>query len=230
MLGAHTVATIRAAEKRSGADVGHAELMRRASAGLAEVIAARVPEGETILVLVGPGDNGGDALLAAALLAERGRPTNLLVLDRDRVHPQGLAAALGAGAREVEAPHGHRYCVDGLFGIGARPGLAGSALRWREWQAEEQPFTVAVDVPSGIDVDGGTAGLPAFAADVTVSFGALKPGLLLGPAAELAGRIELVDIGLETSSSCALAGAAMRKTDAPARAMAAIRAERERRL
>lgn len=195
MRRAYTVAAIREAEAKLAAEVGERELMRRAATGLADIVASHVPEGATSVALVGPGNNGGDALFAAAMLAERGRRINLLLLDRDRAHSDGLAAALAAGACEVDSPEGHHWCIDGVFGIGARPGLAGVARQWRDWQEATKPFTIAVDTPSGMDVDGGTA-QAALRADVTVTMGALKPGLVLGPGAESAGRVEVVDIGL----------------------------------
>lgn len=194
MLGAHPVAAVRAAEERAAADVGWDELMRRASSGIAEVLTELVPPGETLLVLAGPGNNGGDALFAAATLAGENRQVKLLVLDAARVHAGALAAALAAGATEVDSPRGHRWCLDGLFGSGARPGLTGAALELRHWQDMERPFTIAVDAPSGIDVDTGAAPGPAMRADVTVAIGALKPGLLL--CAEHVGRVRLADIGL----------------------------------
>lgn len=196
MLGAHPVAAVRAAEERLAAGVGSAELMRRASAGIAHVLADLVPVGDPLLALIGPGNNGGDALFAAASVAADNRQVKLLLVDSARVHAGGLAAALAAGAVAVDSPRGYRWCLDGLFGVGARPGLTGAALELRDWQDAERPFTIAVDAPSGIDVDTGAVPGPAMRADVTVAIGALKPGLLLGPAAEHVGRLELVDIGL----------------------------------
>jgi NAD(P)H-hydrate epimerase len=92
--------------------------------------------------------------------------------------------------------------LDGVLGIGgggplrspAREVVAGLRELAREQRA---PFVVAVDVPSGIDVDtGGIADDHVLHADVTVTFGGVKAGLLRGPAATLAGRIELVDVGI----------------------------------
>ncbi|MFT4299427.1 MAG: NAD(P)H-hydrate dehydratase [Aeromicrobium sp.] len=197
MRAAHDVAAIRAAEAAVAAETGWDALMQAAADALAGVLLDRLPPGQTPVFLVGPGNNGGDALYAAARLCERGREVDVCLLDPDRSHPGGLAAARAAGAREVAEPHGHASVVDGLFGIGARPGLGtGRAADWAAWQADARPYTVAVDVPSGIGVDDGTAPGPHFVADHTVTFGALKPGLLLGPAADLAGAVEVADIGM----------------------------------
>ena len=204
MLTAHTVAQIRAAEEVAADQQGWDGLMQRAAGALAERLLALLPAAETAVVLVGPGNNGGDALFAAARLLEHGRRVNLCLLDASKVHRDGLAAATAAGARMVDRPDGHRFVVDALFGIGARPGLEGVAAHWAAWIERERPVVVAVDVPSGIGVDDGRLDGPAVRADHTVTFGTAKYGLLLGPAAALAGRVEVVDIGLDLSGESAL--------------------------
>ncbi len=152
-------------------------------------------------MLIGPGNNGGDALYAAAHLLDRGVRVDVCLLDKDTVHADGLAAALTAGAQVVDAPGAQRLCVDAVFGIGARPGLDGKAAEWAEWIAEHGPQVIAVDTPSGIDVDGGTLPATYVKADSTITFGTYKNGLLVAPAATAAGWngtsiAELVDIGL----------------------------------
>jgi hydroxyethylthiazole kinase-like uncharacterized protein yjeF len=200
VLTAHRVDDIRAAEESLAAGLPDGELMRRAAKGLADALAV-VPAGEALLVLVGPGNNGGDALYAAVPLLDRGVRVDLCLLDPGAVHRDGLAAALAAGALLVEQPSGQRYCLDAVFGIGARPGLTGRAAEWAEWIAGTHPFTVSVDVPSGVDVDGATLPATHVTADATVTFGTYKNALLAGPAAGAAGHdetaiAELVDIGL----------------------------------
>ena len=195
MLTAHRVADVRAAEDRvfagSGGDDG--TLMARAARAVADHVLAVAPGADAIAVLVGPGNNGGDALFAAAHLADAGRRVALCLLS-DRVHAAGLAAAEAAGARREQSPAGFRVVVDGVFGIGARPGLEGMAAQWAS--AVRDAFVVAVDVPSGIDVDGGTLPDVAIRADHTVALGTAKIGLLAGPAAALAGQVTVADIGL----------------------------------
>jgi hydroxyethylthiazole kinase-like uncharacterized protein yjeF len=204
VLTAHTVADVRAAEESLAAGLPAGELMRRAALGLAGAL-DHVPAGEVLLMLVGPGDNGGDALYAAVHLLDRGVRVDVCMVDGQRVHRDGLAAATAAGAQLVDGPGDQRYCLDAMFGIGARPGLTGRAAEWAEWIAGARPHTVAVDVPSGVDVDGAT--LPAstssshVVADATVTFGTYKNALLVGPAASAAGSdagavARLVDIGL----------------------------------
>lgn len=174
------------------------ELMQRAARGLADGL-DEIPAGDLVVALVGPGNNGGDALYAATHLLDRGVRVDLCLLDDQKVHADGLKAALAAGAQVVAAPTEQRWCIDAVLGIGARPGLSGRAEEWATWIAEHRPHTVAVDVPSGVDVDGGTVPGPYVRADATVTFGTYKGGLLAGPAATAAGAelAHLVDIGLE---------------------------------
>lgn len=197
MLRAHTVQAVRDAEAALMARTGDGELMRRAARGLADAL-DDVPAGELLLVLVGPGNNGGDALFAAVHLLDRGVRVDLCLLDAGTVHAEGLAAATAAGARVVDAPGGHRWVLDGILGIGARPGLRDRATRWAEWIDEHGPFVVSVDVPSGVDVDGGTVPGPHVAADRVVTFGTHKVASLVDPAASTGGPgpALLIDIGI----------------------------------
>jgi ADP-dependent NAD(P)H-hydrate dehydratase / NAD(P)H-hydrate epimerase len=181
-------------------------LMARAAFALSVHVAAALRAlrgrvgGARVVILVGPGNNGGDALYAGALLARRGVEVRA-ALAADRVHAGGLAALLRAGGRVVgpDGLGGADLVLDGLLGIGAD----GSGLRGRAAELvanldglDGSVFVVAVDVPSGIGVDDGTLSGPVLDADLTVTFGALKPGLLLPPAARSAGRIAVVDLGL----------------------------------
>lgn len=190
-------------------------LMKRAAAGLARRCALLLADrggvyAARVLLLVGSGDNGGDTLLAGAHLARRGAAVSALLLAPGRAHAEGLAALRAAGGRTVDRPPGTVDLVlDGIVGIGGRGGLRDTAdqlaasLVGHRGRDGAPATVVAVDVPSGVAVD--TGGVPltasgrpsAVRADVTVAFGALKPALVVGPAAALAGEVELVDIGLE---------------------------------
>jgi hydroxyethylthiazole kinase-like uncharacterized protein yjeF len=200
VLTAHLVDDIRAAEASLAATRPDGELMQLAARGLADHLEFIAP-GQLALMLIGPGNNGGDALYAAVHLLDRGVRVDLCLLDEAKAHADGLAAALKAGAQVVEGPAGHRICVDALFGIGARSGLTGKASEWADWIGEQRPHTVAVDVPSGVDVDGATLPSSYVTADVTITFGTYKNALLATPASGAAGRngkeiATLVDIGL----------------------------------
>ncbi|MFE9930118.1 NAD(P)H-hydrate dehydratase [Streptomyces sp. NPDC005533] len=202
MRTAYSVETVRAAERELMARLPEGALMQRAAAGLAAVCAGllgRVYGSRTVL-LVGPGDNGGDALYAGARLARRGAAVTAVPMDPERMHPGGLAALRAAGGRVEEAvPHRADLVVDGLLGIGGRGGLRPAAAALVERIPTGVPV-VAVDLPSGVDADTGEVAGPAVTADVTVTFGAYKPGLLIDPGASRAGVVRLVDIGLELPS------------------------------
>jgi hydroxyethylthiazole kinase-like uncharacterized protein yjeF len=209
MRRAHTVTEVRKAEAELMARLPEGTLMQRAAAGLARRCALLLTQrygrvyGTRVLLLVGSGDNGGDALYAGARLARRGAAVTARLLDPARAHAGGLAALRRAGGTTVaELPSTVDLVVDGITGIGARGGLRPAAaelvaaLPGRPARDGDPPPVVAVDVPSGVAVDTGDVPGPAVTADVTVSFGCLKPALVVGPAAPLAGYVELVDIGL----------------------------------
>jgi hydroxyethylthiazole kinase-like uncharacterized protein yjeF len=190
-------------------------LMLRAAAGLARRCAALLANrrrvyGSRVLLLVGPGNNGGDALFAGALLAGRGAVVHALLTSPERTHAAGLAALRAAGGSVApvapsEGPQaggadgdGPDLIVDGIVGTGARGGLRGVAAQVVTDLERERgsALVVAVDVPSGVEVDSGAVEGPAVRADVTVTFGCLKPALVVGPAAPLAGQVEVIDIGV----------------------------------
>jgi ADP-dependent NAD(P)H-hydrate dehydratase / NAD(P)H-hydrate epimerase len=209
MRNAHHVAAVRAAESALMAEVPEGALMQRAAAGLASVCIRLLPAvyGSRVVVLAGSGDNGGDALYAAARLAARGAVVTA-VAAAARVHEAGAAALRDNGGRLIETadPAGRTSAdsalamadlvIDGLLGIGGHGGLREPAASLAA-AAERAPGpVVAVDLPSGIDADTGEVAGAAVTADVTVTFGTLKPGLLIDPGASHAGVVEFVDIGL----------------------------------
>jgi ADP-dependent NAD(P)H-hydrate dehydratase / NAD(P)H-hydrate epimerase len=209
MRGAWRVADVRAAERTLMATLPPGTLMARAAAGLArrcaELLTTRFGSayGRGVLLLIGAGDNGGDALFAGALLAGRGIAVRALLLDPARAHAGGLAALRAAGGRVVlDVPSTVDLAMDGIVGIGGQPPLRPAAAALMEKLATvraadgSRPTIVAVDVPSGVDVDTGAVPGACVTADVTVAFGCLKPALVVGAAATHAGLVDLVDIGL----------------------------------
>jgi len=210
---AHDVSAVRAAERRAMARLGDGVLMKRAAAGLAAASATAIGRvyGARVVVLAGVGDNGGDALFAGALLARRGARVDVVLVDPDRVHAGGLAAARQAGARvatDTRVIARADVILDGLVGIGGtgglRPAAAVLAQHITGADAGGTTLVVAVDLPSGVDADTGEVAGPAVRADLTVTFGTYKPGLLVDPGAGHAGAVVLVDIGLEPGDFRAL--------------------------
>jgi ADP-dependent NAD(P)H-hydrate dehydratase / NAD(P)H-hydrate epimerase len=200
MKGVYTVDEVRAAETALMAELPEGALMRRAAHALSVhcgLLLDRV-YGARVVLLVGRGNNGGDALFAGARLAARGARVTALLLDPEHAHADGLVALDRAGGRTADpdpaAITGAELVVDGIVGIGGRGGLRAAAIELAAAAADV--LTIAVDVPSGVDADTGWVGDDAIHADVTVTFGALKPGLVVGPGADLAGEVRLVDIGL----------------------------------
>lgn len=198
MRRAHTVEQVRAAEVELMSRLPDGALMQRAAAGLAYAVLDLLGSayGRRVRLLVGSGDNGGDALYAGALLARRGCAVEAVLLS-ERVHEAGLAAYRSAGGRVVDATaaaNGLDLVVDGIVGIGGRPGLRDNAVA--ALQAVGGVPIVAVDVPSGVDVDTGRLDGPHVRADLTVTFGTHKVAHLVDPAAEACGVVQLVDIGL----------------------------------
>ncbi|MET7457036.1 NAD(P)H-hydrate dehydratase [Streptomyces sp. NPDC005574] len=218
MRTAFSVETVRTAERDLMARLPEGALMQRAAAGLAAASADLLGRvyGARVVLLVGSGDNGGDALYAGARLARRGVGVTAVLLAPERTHAGGLAALRRAGGSTL--PHGapgqppapstqagHRaeeliaradLVLDGIVGIGGKGGLRPDAVPLAAAAERSRAVVVAVDLPSGVDADTGEVRGTALRADVTVTFGAHKPGLLIDPAREYAGAVRLVDIGL----------------------------------
>ncbi|MFF3845214.1 NAD(P)H-hydrate epimerase [Streptomyces sp. NPDC002328] len=205
MRTAYCVDTVRAAERESMARLPEGALMQRAAAGLAAACADALGRvyGRRVVLLVGSGDNGADALYAGARLARRGAGVTAVLLAPERTHAGALDALLRAGGRTVapgdagEPVRRADLVLDGIVGIGGRGGLRGDAVELAALVAESRAVVVAVDLPSGVEADTGEVRGAAVRADLTVTFGTHKPGLLIDPAREYAGSVRLVDIGLE---------------------------------
>ncbi|MEV6361651.1 NAD(P)H-hydrate dehydratase [Nocardia asteroides] len=196
--GYFTADQVRAAEAELFTRVPAGMPMRRAAHGLATVVAGELRSGtggvagRTVGLLVGSGDNGGDALWAGSMLARRGVAVRAVLLNPERAHREGLAALRGAGGRVVERLGAVDLAIDGIVGISGRGPLRPVAA---ELVAALDVPIIAADLPSGVDPDTGAIDGPAVRAEVTVAFGAYKPVHAL--AQPNCGRIVLVPIGLQ---------------------------------
>lgn len=221
------------------------ELMRRAGISVAQEawLSLGMNEGAPILVVCGPGNNGGDGLVAAVELAQWGAPV-AVYLTRARADDDAEWAAVqqaGLPATAAEDDPGFEVLerllgqaaliVDAVFGIGLRPAErpidgAPREVLTRLQAARERmspPQVMAVDVPSGVDADSGAADPLAVRANQTVTFQCAKLGLFLGAGRGLAGRIEVIDIGIPTEAVADLPTEELRLRDV--RAAAPTRAD-----
>ncbi len=225
MRQAHAVSDVRTAEHALMETVPDGALMQRAAAGLAAICARLLGRvyGSRVVVLAGTGANGGDALYAAARLAQRGASITV-VQTGSHLHEGGWTALKRAGGRLAEdtgqaaanALAQADLVIDGILGIGGHGGLrepAATLAGLVERAGAAGAIVVATDLPSGVDADTGVVSGTAIRADVTVTFGTLKPGLLIDPGASYAGAVELVDIGLEPTLAASPVAIALQSPD-----------------
>jgi len=202
-----TPAQMREADRAASARVGESALMRTAGERIAEAVQRYAREGR-VVAFAGPGNNGGDAFATlAALPASFERIA--YAQDAQRNSPardQALSRAQAAGVQIRSFPPDRRgaddavraaaIILDGLVGTGARLPLPQTYTATIAAMNDSSACVIAIDVPSGIDAERGTAGDPAVRARATVTLAALKPGLLLPPGSSHAGELWLADIGM----------------------------------
>ncbi|HUO49888.1 MAG TPA: NAD(P)H-hydrate dehydratase [Acidimicrobiales bacterium] len=173
-----TVEEMRAVDAEALAEVDEATLVERAGTAVA-TWALRIMGGgygRRVVVLAGKGNNGADGRVAAARLAARGALVSVV-----EVHDAPV---------RLVPPQGADLVIDAAFGTGFRG-------EYRAPAVPEGVPVLAVDIPSGVDGDTGVACGEPLRADLTVTFAALKPGLLQGDGPLLAGRVVVADIGLD---------------------------------
>ncbi len=207
-----TVAQIRELERRTMETVPEATLMARAARAVADEIAATLADthhgvrGARVAILAGSGNNGGDALLAGALLAVEGANVVAIAVG-GRLHESSADILRSAGGivtfaesdgdllAATEVVIAADVVIDGIVGLGARPGLRSPADRLVS-AIPDEALVVAVDLPSGLDADSGAADSHHVEADVTVTFTAPKMCLVTAPASHAAGRVVIADVGV----------------------------------
>jgi hydroxyethylthiazole kinase-like uncharacterized protein yjeF len=201
----YPTAAIRAIEAQAFAQTPPAPLMARAGLAAAELARGIAGDrGEPILILAGPGNNGGDALVAARHLKEWWFEVTVVFAGEAAKLPADAKAALEAwhtagGKVVAEIPADRRYAlaVDGLFGIGLTRPLEG---RFTELIARFNALAcprLALDIPSGLDADTGRVLGCAVRATHTITFIGLKPGLLTLDGPDHCGAIEVAPLGLD---------------------------------
>ncbi|TAK86434.1 MAG: NAD(P)H-hydrate dehydratase [Betaproteobacteria bacterium] len=173
----YLTADIRRLEKAAG-DMTP-PLMERAGAAAAE-LAEKIVAGKDILVLAGPGNNGGDARIAAAHLKER-----------------FFRVAVAGSPGELPPDRNWGLVIDGLFGIGLARSITGEHAGLVEYANRQRCPVLALDVPSGIQSDTGQVLGCAVRATHTLTFIALKPGLLTLDGPDYSGEVSVADLGLD---------------------------------
>jgi hydroxyethylthiazole kinase-like uncharacterized protein yjeF len=198
------VADLRAIERAAAGE----PLMERAglaaAAAARDLLAGRTPR---VLILAGPGNNGGDALVVARWLrswffdvtvAFHGDPAKLSA-DAATAHRAWLAAG-GATSADWPAAGEWGLIVDGLFGIGLARRIEGAAARWIEYANASGTRILALDIPSGLNADTGVAYRPTIRAHATATFIALKPGMLTADGPDHCGAISVHALGLDAAA------------------------------
>lgn len=206
----YSVAEIRAMEHGAAAALPPGTLMQRAGQAAA-VAAVELLQGHTVLVLAGPGNNGGDALEAAANLAHSGIDVSIFHLQGSgTVAPEtahALERARASDARFIDALPGSQswgLVIDGLFGIGLARPLTGAARELVLAVNELDCPVLALDVPSGLDADTGAVVGPdgvAVRATRTITFIGDKPGLHTFDGRDMAGEVLVAALGVDAAQA-----------------------------
>jgi len=207
----HDIAGTRRLEALAAASLPAHALMQRAGWAVARLALALTPHARTIWIACGPGNNGGDGLEAATHLHAWGKRVVVTWLGREDRMPQDAAASLlnarAAGVGFQPAPptdlKPQDLCIDALLGIGSARAPDREMAAWIEAMNASEAMRLAVDVPSGLDADHGTASVDAntprwstVRANHTLSLLSLKPGLFTSLGRDAAGTVWLDDLGV----------------------------------
>jgi hydroxyethylthiazole kinase-like uncharacterized protein yjeF len=225
-----TAPDVRAIEGQWQASHPDVSLMESAGAAAADLAGSLADEsGEPVLILAGPGNNGGDALVVARRLTQQG--FRIVVVSRaapSRLPPDAARAWEAwrecGGAVLADIPPAQRFSlvVDGLFGVGLTRDVTGEDACWiaqvNDWDCPR----LALDIPSGLDSDSGRIRGCALRAHHTLTFLGLKPGLLTADGPDYAGAVHLDTLGVDAAGLAATAGFALTQLETrhrlPARA------------
>jgi ADP-dependent NAD(P)H-hydrate dehydratase / NAD(P)H-hydrate epimerase len=180
------------------------ELMKRAGGAVAAAVASRHRAGSRVVVIAGPGNNGGDGFVAARLLAQRGFQVRLMLAGEFARLRGDAAIAAGQWTGPIEQAELSGFAeadaiIDALFGAGLDRAIEGSARSLIEGMNAQRAPVIAVDLPSGINGTSGAMMGSAVKAARTVTFFRKKPGHLLLPGRLYCGTVGVADIGIPDS-------------------------------
>nr|WP_246171205.1 NAD(P)H-hydrate dehydratase [Pandoraea eparura] len=214
--------TLRGVERAAAAKLPAHTLMARAGAAVAEWLSGRLPAlasagHQPVLLLAGPGNNGGDAYVAARELHRRGLRVDVWQLgspstdDARWAHAEALAAGVPVAPVPAIWPQrlAYAWIVDGLFGIGLTRPLEGTAAalveRVVDAQAQGTPV-LAIDIPSGLAAATGVVNGPVIRADVTMAMLGASPGLFTATGRDVAGEVLVATLGTDEMLAAARSG------------------------
>lgn len=199
-----TAAEMRAAEVSAVAGGDTYPLMERAGQGIAATV-RRLHAGAPVLILCGPGNNGGDGYVAARALATMGVAVRVAASGAPTTESAQRARGGWTGPIEDScAAKPAAVLVDALFGTGLARPLDADLANALAHHVGAGRYAIAIDLPSGIAGDSGELLSPVPRFDLTLALGALKPAHLLARSAELCGTVRLVEIGIPTPSRLAV--------------------------
>lgn len=207
----HDAAASRAAEAAALAQAAPHALMQRAGLVVARLALAWAPHAQRVAVLAGPGNNGGDGLVAALHLRRAGRDVHVWFNGDAARLPADAAAALAdllaAGLTLAQQPPAEApdLVIDALLGLGTRRAPEGALAGAIAWANAQTAPVLAVDLPSGLHPDTGQPlGDAVVRAQATLALLTLKPGLFTGRGRDLAGTVWFDDLGVAAGGATAL--------------------------
>lgn len=176
-------------------------LMERAAMAVADVVKGKFEVGSRVLVVVESGNNGGDGIAVARILDQAGYDVEIYWVNGlesasdgfDTQYAIAKRMNLKFGDELVEV--GFDVIIDGIFGVGLSRAVTGKQAEAIHMLNDMEGYKIAIDVPSGIDATNGYMLGTAFRADMTVTFGLMKLGLMMGLGYEYAGEVVVADIG-----------------------------------
>jgi len=202
----YLTAEIRELERLAAATLAPPGLMERAGLAAAEFVRTLLPDGR-ILIIAGPGNNGGDAFVVARHLRQWHYTIDLVLAGEPQKLPADARAACqrwldSGGSLLDDIPDNIAWdlVIDGLFGIGLQRDISGRFADLVLAVNALSATVLALDMPSGLSSDSGRIRGRAINADHTVTFIAIKPGLLTGDGPDCCGRIHVCDLGIECSA------------------------------